>query len=133
MSTDNAEQPLTVTEGPSSLLYTSTYNTQIASWGSKPVSASVAVSCLLSGTTAAECRATMTGLATGTSTVISTTEVFQGTDYRRYDVAITAGADKTLGAASATCSANDAPGTNMKTVAGMGVAGTIGVIAVLMM
>lgn len=67
------------------------------------VSATAIENCVLAGTTAATCTATAGGTADGTSTTTSTTMTLSGTDYFRFDVAITGGAEKTA-APAATCS-----------------------------
>lgn len=55
-------------------------------------------SCALSGTTAASCIASISASAQGESTKTSDTTVISGTDYHRFDVEITGGAEKTASA-----------------------------------
>jgi hypothetical protein len=62
---------------------------------------SIAESCDLTGTTEANCGYTYGFTVDGSSTVISTTTAYSGTDVRHYQVSITGGAEKTR-AASAT-------------------------------
>ncbi|KAK0119468.1 hypothetical protein ONS95_010916 [Cadophora gregata] len=74
------------------------------------VSATAIESCQLGGTTAATCAVTIGGEVDGKKTSTSTTTTVSGTDYYRFDVAITGGAEKTA-SATATC----APGKNAGT------------------
>ena len=74
---------------------------------------SVGESCKLGGTTAATCTAAVSVSAGGSSTKTASTTTLQGSDYHRFDVLITGGAEK-LAAATATCASkpNGAPGVD---------------------
>lgn len=63
--------------------------------------------CALAGTTAATCTATAKVTASTSSTSTTSTETLSGTDYYRFNVAITGGAEKTASPA-ATCSSTKA-------------------------
>ena len=55
----------------------------------------ISESCALQGTTAADCHASLYISAEGQSTAAATESLLTGTDYHRFNVAITAGATKT--------------------------------------
>ncbi|KAI9056225.1 hypothetical protein LZ554_001153 [Drepanopeziza brunnea f. sp. 'monogermtubi'] len=73
------------------------------------VKVTVIESCALAATTAATCTATIKGEAAGTKTSTSTTTILSGSDYMRFDVAITGGAEKTA-AATGACKSSAAAG-----------------------
>lgn len=92
-------QELTLTEGPS------TYVLQTKTAGDvdgTQVALTVAESCALEGTTVATCTASISASADGTSTATTAVQTLTGAEYHRFDVAITAGAEKTA-AATGTC------------------------------
>ncbi|KAG4443843.1 hypothetical protein IFR05_000679 [Cadophora sp. M221] len=68
----------------------------------KKVSATAIEACSLDGTTAAVCSVTVGGEVDGTKTTTSSVTTAAGSDYYRFDVAITAGAEKTA-SATGTC------------------------------
>lgn len=82
--------------------------------------------CNLAGTTAATCTATAQVTASTSSTSTTSTETLSGTDYYRFNVAITGGAEKTANP-TGTCSAktNAAPNLNTKKVAVWALAGFV--------
>ena len=87
-----------MTQAPSVfMLTTSTATTVLGT----EAAVSVGESCDLTGTTEANCAYTYGFTVDGSSTVISTTTAYSGTDVRHYQVSITGGAEKTR-AASAT-------------------------------
>ncbi|CAL3964355.1 unnamed protein product [Diplocarpon coronariae] len=104
------------------------------------VTATAEESCLLAGTTAATCTATVKATADGTRTTTTTRATLSGTAYYRYDVAITGGAEKTATAA-ATCGGGGGSDTKgagatvrprgvlLWAVAGVAVAGATGVLS----
>lgn len=75
---------------------------------------SVAENCELQGTTAAVCAATISVSIQGTSTAITTTGTLDGTDYHRFDVAITGGAEKTAAATGECQAKSGAVGSALK-------------------
>lgn len=83
---------ITLTAGPSTYVVATATATEIEGY---EVTGSVAESCALLGTTAADCTATVSVSVDGTSTALKTTVTLSGTDYHRFDVAITGGAEKT--------------------------------------
>ncbi|PBP28229.1 hypothetical protein BUE80_DR000823 [Diplocarpon rosae] len=89
----------TVTAGTSTYRFSSDVTTTTLGVG---VTATAEESCVLDGTTAATCTATVRGTADGTKTTTTTTTTLSGTAYYRFDVAITGGAEKTV-TATATC------------------------------
>ncbi|KAK4164364.1 hypothetical protein QBC43DRAFT_50025 [Cladorrhinum sp. PSN259] len=78
--------------------------------------------CNLQGTTRAVCSGTIGGSVDKTTTSVSTTVTYTGASYRRYDVAITAGAEKTA-SPSAECKAAGSSGASTKGVAVWGLVG----------
>ncbi len=119
-------QIATLTAGPSTYVFSSSVSTRTLG---HDVVATVQESCSLQGTTAAVCSATIGGSVDKTSTAVSTTVTESGTDYYRYDVAITGGAEKT--ANPTTCAANGAAGLSVRAVALWGVLGAVGVVGLL--
>ncbi|KIM96187.1 hypothetical protein OIDMADRAFT_183587 [Oidiodendron maius Zn] len=83
---------VTVTEGPS--IYMGGISTQIDTLGVQGV-ATGSESCALQGTTAADCHASVYISAEGQSTSTAIESTLTGTDYHRFNVAITGGATKT--------------------------------------
>ena len=89
--------------------------------------------CSLGGTTAATCTATAELEASGTSTSGTTVSTLSGTDYYRFNVAITGGAEKTA-SATATCAAKGAAANrNTRKVAIWALVGVIGGVGLQMM
>ena len=90
--------------------------------------------CRLAGTTAATCTAAFTVSAGGQSTKTSNTVTLTGSDYHRFDVQITGGAEKLGAAASVTCASkpNAAPGRDATGVLVTGLAFAGAVIGVLL-
>lgn len=87
--------------------------------------------CVLAGTTAATCTATASFSGAGFSTSTTLTETATGTDYYRYDVEITAGAEKTAHPTATCASTGAAASLNSKTMAIWALAGVIGVASIL--
>jgi hypothetical protein len=79
-----------------------------------PVTATGKETCALAGTTAATCTITAKLTASTTSTSTTSTETLSGTDYYRYDVAITGGAEKTANP-TGTCGPKTNAATNVNT------------------
>ncbi|KAG7286260.1 hypothetical protein NEMBOFW57_008568 [Staphylotrichum longicolle] len=89
------------------------------------VTATVMEACDLRGTTEAVCSATVGGTVDNKSTFISSTTTMSGSDYYRYDVAITGGAEKTANP-SAQCKPPSSPsGASMKAVGVWGLVGSL--------
>jgi len=82
------------------------------------VAATVSASCSLAGTTAAACAVTLGGTVDGTVTSTSTIASLASSnyDYFRYDVTLTAGAEKTASPTATNCNVRAAPAetTNSK-------------------
>lgn len=78
------------------------------------VTGSVAENCELQGTTEAICTATVSVSVDGTSTAITTTSTMDGTDYHRFDVAITGGAEKTAAPTGECAAKSGAIGRGLK-------------------
>ena len=97
------------------------------------VKVSVTESCKLTGTTEANCVATIAMAVDGTSTTVSTTVPVSGADFHVYQVAITGGAEKTASAdaCNGDSKPNDAAGTSPNTVRVMGAALAIGLLGVV--
>jgi hypothetical protein len=124
-----------VTSGASLYSVSSAVTTQNPSLGA--VTGTAVESCSLAGTTAANCAATL--LATGDGSTISTatTETLSGSNYYRFNVEITGGAEKTA-SATATCAVPSAKGNaaaslNVKNVVMWVLAGVTGVASIQMM
>ncbi|KAK4101263.1 hypothetical protein N658DRAFT_426032 [Parathielavia hyrcaniae] len=125
--TCNANGPImTVTGGPSIYGFSTTITSRT---GGYDISATAQESCDLQGTTVAVCSATLAGEVDGTTTAVSDTLTLSGTNYHRYDVAITGGAEKTANPA-AECTPGGS-GASTKAVAMWGVAGAVGVASLL--
>ncbi len=75
----------------------------------------------------AVCTATVGGSVDKTTTSTSTTSTASGSDYYRFNVAVTGGAEKLN--PTATCKASS--GASMKTVATWGLVGVVGVVSLL--
>jgi hypothetical protein len=86
--------------------------------------ASIAETCSLQGTTAAVCQITISGAVGGQTISTATSATASGADYYRYNVPITAGAEKT--ASPGTCAGGNggASGANPTNSAGGGNGGT---------
>ena len=119
-----------MTAGPSTYIVTTTVE---ASTLGQNVKASVAESCDLSGTTAASCRLTIAGTVGERSTTTSTTSVLSGTRYRRFDVAITGGADKIANPTACASPTGGAGSLNPRNMALWAVAGVLGAASILAM
>ncbi|OWP01184.1 hypothetical protein B2J93_5464 [Marssonina coronariae] len=130
-------QKATLTAGTSTYRFSSDLTTTTLG---VEVTATAEESCLLAGTTAATCTATVKATADGTRTTTTTRATLSGTAYYRYDVAITGGAEKTATAA-ATCGGGGGSDTKgagatvrprgvlLWAVAGVAVAGATGVLS----
>ena len=117
-----------MTEGPSDYIISYVSTTKTAGHSA---AVTLAESCALEGTTAASCTLGLTLVMdkTTSSSVVST--LLTGTDYHRFDVAITGGAEKTA-SATGECKANAAPaGTSVRMVAGLGAVLAVGLAGVL--
>ncbi|OIW23848.1 hypothetical protein CONLIGDRAFT_637090 [Coniochaeta ligniaria NRRL 30616] len=126
-ATCNPNAPIaTLTEGPSTYAFSSAISTRTAG---NDLQGTLQEGCVLAGTTAANCSATVAATLGGTSTVTSTTTAVSGTDYYRFDVAITGGAEKT--ASPTACKSSGAAGLSAKAVAVWGLIGAIGVAGFL--
>ncbi|KAI3394972.1 hypothetical protein diail_2030 [Diaporthe ilicicola] len=112
----------TLTANPSTYVVATATSTEVQGY---EVTGSVAENCALLGTTAADCTATVSLSVDGTSTALETTVTLSGTDYHRFDVAITGGAEKTA-VATGECgsAASGAVGRGLKTREGW-VLGTV--------
>ncbi|KAK4096696.1 hypothetical protein N658DRAFT_501265 [Parathielavia hyrcaniae] len=122
---------ITVTGGPGTYRVYSATTTRTMDYD---VSATMQESCELRGTTAAVCSATIGGSVDGTTTSESITTTLSGTDYYRYDVAITGGADKTANPTAECPAPSPAPGqsgASTKAVAMWGMVGAAGVTSLL--
>ncbi len=93
------------------------------------VSATAQETCQLRGTTEAVCTATLGGSVDKTTTSTSMTSTASGSDYYRFNVAVTGGADK-LANPSATCKPANS-GASVKSVATWGLVGVVGVVSLL--
>jgi len=124
-----AVQTLTITEA--STFYRASATT-VSRTGGYDVSATIQETCELRGTTAAVCTATLGGAVAGTTTSASVSGTLSGTDYYRFDVAITAGAEKTA-SPTGQCGAAGAKGSgaSTKAVAMWGLVGVVGVASLL--
>lgn len=98
--------------------------------GGYDIQATVQETCRLDGTTAAVCSATIAGTVDKTSTTASTVSTAAGTDYYRFDVAITGGAEKTANP-TACATKSGAAGLSTKAVAVWSLLGAIGVAGLL--
>jgi hypothetical protein len=110
-----------MTSGPS--MYEAGVDTTVVVSGI-PVTLTGKETCALGGTTAATCTVTAKVTASTTSTSTTSTETLSGTDYYRFNVAITAGAEKTANP-TGTCvpKSNAATNFNTKKVAVWALAG----------
>lgn len=95
------------------------------------VEATVQETCSLAGTTSAVCTATAAVSADKTKTSSSTVSTITGTRYRRFDVEITGGAEKTKNAVATCAKPGAAASLNSKTMAIWALAGVMGVASVL--
>jgi hypothetical protein len=121
---------LTLTEGSTEAEYTSLPATTSA-FGGADVHGNVGLKCSLAGTTAAVCTETAEVTANDRSTATAVTTSLSSANYVRYDVAITAGAEKTA-SATATC-ANAGSSLSGKKTALFAMAGVFGVSGLLAM
>lgn len=97
------------------------------------VAATIDEHCILGGTTAATCTATAIASVDGKSTSGTVTTILTGASYRRYDVEITGGAEKTA-SPLATCGAKSAGArVNAKARAIWALTGVFGIVSVLAM
>ncbi|KAH8803346.1 hypothetical protein F5884DRAFT_903908 [Xylogone sp. PMI_703] len=124
-----AAPTLTLTEGPS--VYIASSVSLIESNG-ETVTATIAESCALKGTTAANCKAAVTLSAQGQETSSTTALTISGTNYHRFDVPITAGAAKTA-TATGKCTSGAMHTADSRGVLAMAVAGALGLAGVLLM
>ncbi|KAK4239961.1 hypothetical protein C8A03DRAFT_13685 [Achaetomium macrosporum] len=122
-----AAPTLTVTGGPS--VYMVNYVTETSAFG-HDAELTISESCALTGTTEANCVVSVAIEVDDTSTATSTSMVLSGTDYHRYQVAITGGAEKTASATGA-CKPNAGAETNPDVVRVVGAALAIGLMGVL--
>lgn len=121
-------QVFTLTAGPSTYVVATATSGEIQGYS---VKGSAAENCELQGTTAATCTATLSVSVEGTSTALTTTATLDGTDYHRFDVAITGGAEKTAAAAGECPAKSGAVGRGLKAREGWAL-GTV-VLAVLLL
>ncbi|KAL2187856.1 hypothetical protein L209DRAFT_338599 [Thermothelomyces heterothallicus CBS 203.75] len=126
---------LTLTEGPS--LYSVAYSSATSTLGHK-AEVSVGESCNINiESREAFCVATVSVSLDGTSTVTSTSTSVTGSDFHRYRVPITAGAQKTASATGACTAggdgddANAAAGTGANVVRAIGAALAVGLAGVI--
>ncbi|KAI1863418.1 uncharacterized protein JN550_009529 [Neoarthrinium moseri] len=117
---------VTVTEGPSTFAASSVVATSTAG---HDIAVTIAENCVLSGTTAAVCTPTFGLSVDKTSTQTSATTTMSGSEYYRFDVPITAGAEKTASATNA-CS-NAASGLNTRSMAMWALTGVVGLAGFL--
>ncbi|KAK1762839.1 hypothetical protein QBC33DRAFT_460630 [Phialemonium atrogriseum] len=119
---------LTLTEGPSDYIISVVSKTKTAGHSA---TVTLGESCVLDGTTAASCSGEFTFIVDKTTSSVAVSTVLTGTDYHRFDVAITGGAEKTA-SATGECKANAAPaGTSVRMVAGLGAVLAVGLAGVL--
>lgn len=104
-------QVFTLTAGPSTYVVATATSGVIEGYS---VTGSVAENCELQGTTAAVCAATISVSLQGTSTATTTTGTLDGTDYHRFDVAITGGAEKTAAPTGECGARSGAVGSGLK-------------------
>lgn len=121
-----SHQKLTITEGATTYRISTDVSTRTMG---VDVAGAVEENCSLEGTTKAVCGATIKASAQGTSTSTNTTATATGTDVYWFDVAITAGAEKT--ASPTQCAKSAASGLNVRGVAVMALLGALGVGAFL--
>ncbi|KAI1263764.1 hypothetical protein F5Y18DRAFT_115740 [Xylariaceae sp. FL1019] len=121
----NAEA-ITVTESADGYRVSSAYSTSVDGTAAK---FEVIETCKIADD-AATCTATISGSAAGQTTKTSDTVTYTGADFsaKKYDVAVTGGAEKT---ASASGKCNAASGFNTRAVALWGMLGAVGVVGVL--
>lgn len=119
-------QPVTVTAGPSTYRVSSAVAT--TALGST-VSATLQETCALAGTTQAICTVTLGGSLNKDTTSRSATTTYSGSRVWRYDVAITAGAEKLASPAACTSkpASNSNSGASVKGVTVWGLVGAVGV------
>lgn len=98
------------------------------------MTATVQEICALASITAATCTATVKATADGTSKTTSTSTVLSGSHYYRFDVEITAGAEKTMNP-TATCGSKKgtAASLNSGMIAMWALTGVIGVASIITM
>lgn len=87
---------------------------------------------MLARNTAATCTATVEATADGTKTSTQSVTTLSGSDYFRFDVAITGGGDK-LANPTACAKSGATPNLNAKNMAMWALAGVVGVAGVLSM
>ncbi|KAB5549541.1 hypothetical protein GE09DRAFT_176912 [Coniochaeta sp. 2T2.1] len=119
---------LTLTEGPATYVISTAASTRT---GGYDVKATLQESCELRGTTEAVCSATFGGSVDKTTTSASTTSTLSGTDYHRFDVAITGGAEKTANPTACAGGKSAAAGLSAKSVAVWSLLGALGVVGFL--
>ncbi|KAK4249127.1 hypothetical protein C7999DRAFT_30338 [Corynascus novoguineensis] len=125
----SAAPTLTVTEGANLYLFEYATTTNVAGHDAEML---IAASCNIRGTTAAECDYSLSASVDDTSTVIETSAAITGTDFHRYQVSITGGAEK-IASATGSCdaNANAAAGTSASAVKAMAAALAISLAGVV--
>ncbi|KAK9799962.1 hypothetical protein SCARD494_01755 [Seiridium cardinale] len=119
---------VTVTEGPSH--YIQSLSTELAVGGTE-VTLVATDNCALSGTTAAVCTTAATASAGRTTTSSTTASTYSGTSFGRYDVPITAGAEKTANPTGTCAPSSAASGLNTKGLAVWALASVVGAVGFL--
>ncbi|CAN8097549.1 unnamed protein product [Discula destructiva] len=127
-STCGPDAPIaTVTQGPS--IYEVAITTTVVYAGVTGVG-KVYESCALSGTTAASCTGSASVSVQGESTESAVATVLTGSDYHRFDVDITGGAEKT---ASATGSCNGEETSNAGKLVAFGSVLAAGILGTMLL
>ena len=106
-------------------------STQVEAFG-QVATGTVGESCSLQGTTAADCHATVFVAIDGTSTSTASETLITGTDYHRFDVAITGGADKT-GSGAGTCSSGAMATVDARGIVAMAIVGVLSLAGILVL
>lgn len=121
-------QVVTLTAGPSNYEWSSAITTSTLG---AAVTGTFQETCNLAGTTAATCTGTLKATVPGTSTSTTVTLVLQTPSYYRYDVEITAGAEKTASPSGTCAKKSAAVGLNTKTMALWAMAGFAGIASMI--
>lgn len=117
---------MTVTQGPDHYRVSTEIDTRTQA---VDIKGSLEENCDLQGTTSVSCSGTIYASASGQKTTTTVSFSATGTNVYWYDVAITAGAEKT--AAPTACGKSAANGLNVKGVVGLAVLGALGAGAFL--
>lgn len=127
---NNLMQIATLTVGPEHYVLSSVISTKTLGYD---ILATAQETCVLGGTTAATCTATIEISADGTKTSTKAVMTLAGTSYHRFDVQITGGAEKLVNPTATCASKNSAASFSSKNAAIWALAGVMGVASVLSM